>query len=346
MIEAKPELLQTPPAHHGAFDFDELARLGFSPDEVTDFSVNSNPYGPPPGVREAIAAVPLERYPDRECLVLRHRLADLHGIGMEQIVVGNGTAEMFQLIAFAFLERSAPVLIPAATFGEYTRAAQLVGARITTWNFDHEPDWSDIRLAFLCNPNNPTGTLLSLDRITAWARQHPGVLFVIDEAYSNFLEAPESMLKAACPNVLIVRSMTKDYALAGLRLGYLVGEPVLIEAVRRVRPAWNVNALAQAAGIAALDTSDWLNQTVTRLHADKRELVAGLAALSLVTLPSVTHYFLVDAGNGAAFRTKLLHHRIMVRDCASFGLPQYVRISTHKPDDNRRLIAAVAQVLA
>ena len=100
--------------------------------------------------------------------VLRHRLADLHGIGMEQIVVGNGTAEMFQLIAFAFLERSAPVLIPAATFGEYTRAAQLVGARITTWNFDHEPDWSDIRLAFLCNPNNPTGTLLSLDRITAW----------------------------------------------------------------------------------------------------------------------------------------------------------------------------------
>src|SRR5262245_56118897 len=125
MIEPKHDILNTVPAHHGAFDYAELARLKLSPDEIIDFSVNSNPYGPPPGVREAIAAVPLDRYPDRECLALRQRLAAIHGVEIENIVVGNGTAELLQLIALAFLERDACALMPQVTFSEYARVVSL-----------------------------------------------------------------------------------------------------------------------------------------------------------------------------------------------------------------------------
>jgi histidinol-phosphate/aromatic aminotransferase/cobyric acid decarboxylase-like protein len=176
--------------------------------------------------------------------------------------------------------------------------------------------------------------------------RNPDTLFVVDEAYAQFLMEPQTLINTPLPNVIVVRSMTKDYALAGLRLGYAVGHPDVIEAVRRVRPAWNVNALAQAAGAAALDQSDWLRTTVAQLHRDKTDLVNGLRALGLKPLPSNVHFFLVNVSDGAAFRSKLLHHRIMVRDCASFGLPGYVRIATRTPQDNALLIDAIRLCLS
>jgi len=328
-----------------------------SPDEIIDFSVNSNPYGPPPGIREIVEQTPLERYPDRECIALRAKLAEVHGIGIDQIVVGNGTAELLQLIAFAFLERGARVIIPETTFGEYERAARLMGAEVSRlrWDpdaahllFDLEAKFIHLgesmatsNMVFLCNPNNPDGSYILPDWIANdWARRNPDTLFVVDEAYAQFLMEPQTNISANVPNVIVVRSMTKDYALAGLRLGYAVGHPDVIEALRRVRPAWNVNALAQAAGTAALDQSDWLRTTVVQLHRDKTYLVNGLRALDLKPLPSNVHFFLVNVSDGAAFRSKLLHHQIMVRDCASFGLPEYVRIATRTPQDNARLLDA------
>lgn len=356
-MQTKTFTSAVPPAQHGAFDYAELARLGLSPDEIIDFSVNSNPYGPPPGIREAIAQTPLDRYPDRECLALRAKLAALHGIGIDQIVVGNGTAELLQLIAFAFLERGARVVVPEATFGEYERVAQLMGAEVSRLRwipaeahllFDLEAKFTYLgdslataNLVFLCNPNNPDGSQLSPDWIARdWAMRNPNTLFVVDEAYANFLSDPQTLIDAHLPNVIVVRSLTKDYALAGLRLGYAVGQTQWIEALRRARPAWNVNALAQTAGTAAIDQMDWLRETVAHLHRDKATLVSGLRALRLKPLPSNVHFFLVNVVDGAAFRSKLLHHRIMVRDCASFGLPEYVRIATRTPQDNARLLAA------
>jgi histidinol-phosphate aminotransferase len=343
MIKSNRELIS--PAHHGAFDYAELAQLGLAPDNVLDFSVNSNPYGPPPGVREAIAAVPLERYPDRECLALRHKLAELHGVNIENIVVGNGTAELLQLIAFACLERDDTVVMPEVTFGEYGRVVQLVGANMAYWH-PAAGEIQDARLVFLCNPNNPDGTWIPPEKINQLAQKYPRTLFVVDEAYSNFLETPQTIIDSGCPNVLAVRSMTKDYALAGLRLGYVVGQPDLIEVLRRLRPAWNVNALAQAAGLAVINSGDWLNKTITRLHQNKRELVGGLQSLGLKPLPSLVHYFLVDVANAAEFRSKLLRHGVMVRDCASFGLPEFVRIATRTPEDNQHLLAAIKKGLA
>lgn len=362
MIQPKSEILNTPPAHHGAFDYDELRRLGYMPDEVIDFSVNSNPYGPPPGVREAVARTLLDRYPDRECIALREKLAERHNVGIENIVVGNGTAELLLLIAFAFLRHEARVVIPEVTFSEYERVARIAGATVQSlsWTpassaalFDVGVQMTDAAAAFdrasmvfLCNPNNPDGAHLPSQWIAErWIQGRPATLFVVDEAYANFLPEPESVIAQMLPNGVAVRSLTKDYALAGLRLGYAVGHANVIEAVRRVRPAWNVNGLAQAAGLAILDQGGWLRETVGRLHEDKRELMSGLQQIGLRPLPSATHYFLFNVGDGAAFRAKLLRHKIMVRDCASFGLPEYVRIATRTPQDNAALLTAVTEIL-
>lgn len=358
MIHPRSETNAIPPAHHGAFDYDELKRLGYKPDEVLDFSVNSNPYGPPPGVHEALACVPLERYPDRECLALREKLAERHGVKPEHIVVGNGTAELLLLIALAFLRPGERVVVPEATFGEYERTAKIAGAdvRILRWMttgsrtfFDAEAQlieatatFDRTSLVFLCNPNNPDGAYWPVDWLVKhWIDRHPSILFVVDEAYANFLPEPESCTAHMPPNLIVVRSMTKDYALAGLRLGYAVGPPRLIEAIGRFRPTWNVNALAQAAGLAVLDQELWLRTTVAQLHHDKQMLVSRLRSLGLRPLPSSVHYFLVEVGDGANFRAELLQHKIMLRDCASFGLPNYVRIATRRPHDNAQLLAAL-----
>ncbi|MEO1165108.1 MAG: histidinol-phosphate transaminase [Chloroflexota bacterium] len=274
MIEPKKSIKNTPPAHHGAFDYDELARLGYSPDEVIDFSVNSNPYGPPESVREAIASVPLDRYPDRECIALREKLAEHHNTNIENIVVGNGTAELLMLIAQAFIRESDEVLVVGPTFSEYERVAKLMGANVNTFNarLNHRneffPPFQKIRtfieehqprIAFMCNPNNPTGFTLYGRSIHNQFAEVP--LAVIDEAYVNFA-SDLGLYKSInfdwqqSPNLLMLRSLTKDFAIAGLRLGYAVGHTDVIEAIRRVRPAWNVNAMALAAGECIVGNSN------------------------------------------------------------------------------------------
>lgn len=362
-IQPRPEILNTPAAYHGAFDYAELERLGLSPDEVIDFSVNSNPYGPPPGVRDALAAVPLERYPDRECIALRRKLAERHEIAPENVVVGNGTAELLLLLALAFINAGDTVLVIEPDFSEYKRVAALRGGRTITYRAtaanQFQPDYGAIshtmqtenpRVVFWCSPNNPTGVTVDAQRVRKLVDPFPDTLFVFDEAYFTFHHQREHVTSLLahvrrCPNALVLRSMTKDYGLAGLRLGYAVGAPSLIAAVAALRPAWNVNALAQAAGVFVLDQAVWLQDTLTQLHRDKSVLVGALRALGLTVLPSDVNYFLVHVGDAAAFRAKLLAHNIMVRDCASFGLPAYVRIATRTPDENAKLVAAVKHTL-
>jgi L-threonine-O-3-phosphate decarboxylase len=347
------------PVHHGALDYAELERLGLDPEGVLDFSVNSNPYGPSPAVREAVARVPLDRYPDREALALRRALAERLDVAPARIVAGNGTAELIWLVAFAFLQSRHRVLVAGPTFGEYHRAAALMGAQVQTWiarpeqEFVADPEEVEQRLretrprmVFVCNPNNPTGTVLPPEVIAAWAYAHPGTLFVIDEAYLAFAPGLQSVLNAGADNILVLRSMTKDYALAGLRLGYAVGHVSIIAALSRVRPVWNVNALAQAAGLAALGDGEHRQRSLQALAQAREELVTGLAELGLPPLPSATHFFLVCVEDGAAFRQTLLRQGILVRDCASFGLPAYVRIATRRPEENARLLEAIRTILS
>jgi L-threonine-O-3-phosphate decarboxylase len=355
--EPRPELLQVADVAHGAFDFAELERLGVAPDDVLDFSVNGNPYGPSLEVHTAIARVPLERYPDREALALRRLLARHLDVALDHIMVGNGSAELLWLVALAFLRPGDVVLIVGPTFGEYARAAALMGAQVRYWTAQPEAgfkvcpeavsqalqQWQP-RLAFLCNPNNPTGTHLATDAIAAWARTCPQTLFVVDEAYLAFAAAASSVLTMALPNILALHSMTKAHALAGVRLGYAVAHPEVIALLARVRPPWSVNALAQAAGIAALQDQAHLTQTLAHIAQAKAALVQSLYAMGLAPVPSLTHFFLVPVGNAAALRHALLGHGIQVRDCASFGLPEYLRVATRRPEENARLLTALARV--
>ena len=356
VISARPEVLATPPDRHGALDYEELERAGLDPARVLDFSVNSNPYGPPPGVWDALRAVPLDRYPDREALALRRALAAHLGVPVEQILAGNGTAELIWLTAMAFVRPGDRALVIEPTFGEYARAVALMGGEsvrlrvqpqdgfaIAMAQAETQMDDLHPRLVFLCNPNNPTGAVVEPAAIAAWARQHPKTLFVVDEAYLNFVDNVASVADLRLDNVLTLRSMTKDYALAGLRLGYAVGRRDVIETLARVRPPWSVNALAQAAGAAALQEVAWLTSSMRRLARSKTALVGELTALALPPVSSATHFFLVRVGDGATFRRKLVSRLVLVRDCASFGLPEYVRIAARKPEENARLLAAIRE---
>lgn len=340
-----------PPASHGAFDFAELEQAGLNPEDVLDFSVNSNPFGPSPLVHAAIEKVPIDRYPDRECLALRRALAGRLDISAAQIVFGNGTAELIWLAAFAFLKAGDNVLILGPTFGEYERSARLMLAKPVLFNALSQQgytvvvpevsrmlDTANFRAVFLCNPNNPTGQILPPEAIGAWAHDHPRTLFILDEAYLAFVSTHPSMVPSLLPNVLVLRSMTKDYALAGLRLGYALGNEDLIQALAAVRPAWNVNGLAQAAGLAALADEDYYQATLAQLRKERDFLLKGLVAQGYQPIPSETHFYLLPVNDAAGFRQTLLSHGILVRDCTSFGLPKHIRIATRTREQNQRLL--------
>ena len=359
-IEPRPQLMATRPAVHGSPDHAELAALGLHPEAVLDFSVNANAYGHSPRVARALADAlargAAARYPDDSSLSLRQALASMHGLEADQVIVGNGSAELIHLLAFAYLRRSDAAFVLGPTFAEYARASCLMGAHLHSWVARAENGFQvhsdevlaelqrlSPRLTFVCNPNNPTGLLLPPTTIAAWADACPATLFVVDEAYVNFVAEPASAscLGLARPNLLVLRSLTKDYGLAGLRLGYAVGPAATLLAVERARPPWNINALAQAAGLAAISDQEYLHHSLRALRAAKEHLVCALAGLGLAVVPSSTHYFLVEVGDAAGLRRRLLRRGILVRDCASFGLPAYVRIAARRPEENGRLLAAM-----
>jgi histidinol-phosphate aminotransferase len=355
--EPRPELQRIADVPHGALDFAELERLGLAPQDVLDFSVNGNPYGPSPRVQEMLSRVPLERYPDREALDLRRTLAAHLDVPPASIVVGNGSVELMWLVALAFLRPDDAVVIVGPTFGEYRRAATIMGARIHDWTTRPEETFRvdptallqtiqrlTPRLVFLCNPNNPTGTYLAMETIATWATALPQTLFVIDEAYLPFASGAASILTTRRDNLLVLRSMTKAHALAGVRLGYAVGHAAVINALARVCPPWNVNAIAQAVGLVALQDQAHVEQSLARLAQAKEILLQELRALHLTVMPSCTHFMLLRVGAATACRRTLLEQGILVRDCTSFGLPEYIRVATRRPQENAQLVAALARV--
>lgn len=352
--QAKPWLPAGPEAH-GALNYSELENLGLDPAQIIDFSSNINPYGPAPGVRQALVGCTPERYPDRQALALRRALSAQLGIAAEQILPGSGCAELIWLAALAYLQPGDTVLVVGPTFGEYAHAAQLAGAQVETCpaappGFVVAADTVTqrlgsraYRLAFICNPNNPTGQAVPPETIAAWAAAAPDTLLVVDEAYIHFAPHLRSVLPLGQPNLLLLRSMTKEYALAGLRLGYAVAHPQIIRALAAVQPPWSVSAPAQAAGLAALAAHAQMLADMRRLQADRQQFQAWLRAAGLQPLPSETAFFLLPAGRAAAWRLALLHQGLQVRDCASFGLPGYLRIATRRPEENEKLARALVQ---
>lgn len=354
---------------HGALDYGELAHLGLRPAEIVDFSVNSNPFGPSPRVDEAIASVAIDRYPDRACHQLRQAILkyELPGASLSpsSLVCGNGTSELIWSVARAYLKPGAKTLILGPTFGEYRAACLAVGAIVSETRALEEtrfqPDIATFcaqiqserpELVWLCNPNNPTGVWLERQSIEALASacQRVGALLVIDEAYWHFVvphetySAIELTQETAGSQVLVLRSLTKDFALAGLRLGYAIGSSAMIECLSVQLPSWNVSGVAQAAGIAALSDRAYLKTTLDALVSERQAFFDTLQADGWYVVPSRTHFCLIEVGNARFVRQQLLRRKIAVRDCASFGLPSYLRVATRRGDEWRQFVQALREV--
>ena len=351
MIKTKTCLKIEPKAYHGAIDFEEIAALGLMPDDIIDFSVNSNPFGPASAVIEALKTARLSRYPDKACLGLRQALGQQLNLPLDQIMVGNGTAELLWLIAFAFIEKADKVAVLEPTFAEYRRNARLMGGEVLEWRaivkngFALDEDAIEQVLVtqapavlHLCSPNNPTGYQITNQLLTRWSTLSPQTLFVVDEAYAQFLPDYDSAIQSMLPNVLVLRSMTKDYSLAGIRLGYVTGPTHLIQVLEQVKVPWSVNEFAQIAGVAAVAAHSEYIVMWRDLQAEAITFKASLRALGYRPVETPMHYFLMEVGDGRIWRERLLKEGLLVRLCDSYGLPNYVRLSTQLPEQNQQLL--------
>jgi len=354
-LQPEPRIKNMPLCRHGGIDYAELADMGLNCDEISDFSVCTNPFLPSPRLEMILDGASIDRYPDSSSTEFRNKVGEKLGTDADSIIAGNGTTELIRLIAQAYFGNGDNVLILEPAYGEYEVACRIAGATVIKQRAGAEsgfvPDTEKIlalikknrpKGVFICNPNNPTGKYLSGREMREIIEAFEETLFIIDEAYINFVDnAWDSLDMVSRGNVIILRSMTKDYALAGLRLGYAVASREIIQTLRSICPPWNVNIVAQKAGVAVLENNGALEQSRKEVTKVKRFLCEGFEKLGFSVVPSDANFFLVKVGDAAAFRAGLLQHGIMVRDGASFGLPEHIRIGPRPLPECRKLIDAV-----
>jgi histidinol-phosphate/aromatic aminotransferase/cobyric acid decarboxylase-like protein len=349
---------------HGGLVHDELAAAGLSPNDILDVSVNVNPFGPAPIVRRAIAAAPIDRYPDPHASEARRALGAWMGAPASRVAIGSGAVDLMWALARAVLREGDVVAILEPAFSEMRSAALRSGARIAELRARPEDDFAfdprafarllretTPRLAYLAAPSNPAGRWAPLDRIAELAEEHPRTVFVVDVSFASMSARHDDTALYASSRVVWLRSLTKDHALPGLRVGCALAGEELVRAIDRERPPWSVSGLAQAAAIAV--TSDEATRFVAecraRLLEDRARLHEALLGLGLRVHPSETIFALVDLGSRVRAadlrRALLLEHRVLVRDATSFGLPHHIRIAARPEPDRARVIAALEREL-
>ncbi len=296
-----------------------------------------------------------DSYPDSKSLQFRSVIAKKYSLNINNIIAGNGSSELIRLIALAFLEKGDKVLVLNPTFGEYGVAAKIMGAQVLKprLNFKTKVDAfcklikkTRPKMVFLCNPNNPTGEYLDKKSVVKIINTRKKCLFVLDEAYIDFVKNPWSSLGLIKKgNVIIVRSLTKAHGLASLRIGYAVSSPSIISTLQKVRPPWNVNSYAQKAAVSALKNDNDVFKFVSGVIRGKEYLQREFKKFGFCVIPSQTSFFLVEVGNAKSFKEKLLQYKILVRDCGSFGLPNFVRINAQGFKECKRLVRILCKNL-
>ena len=327
-------------------------------------SSNENPLGPSPRARNALfnIADSLHRYPDKEATGLREGIARLYDVEPDQVIVGNGSDEIMTMIAGTFLNPGEESITAAHTFSQYTFATLLFDGTLTyapmdDARFDLEAMLqrlsSKTRIVFLCNPNNPTSTYFSHDELVAFLDRVPSeVLVVLDEAYAEYADAedfPDSYaLLPRYPNLLVLRTFSKIYGLAGLRIGYGIGAPELIASLEKVRQPFNVSLAAQYAGEAALEDWEFVQQSRELTLAGKAYLYEKLKELGIRHYASQTNFLFIQVPEGETadrFVPRVAEGGATVRPLTSFGLPEWIRVTVGTEEDNQQFLQALRHAL-
>jgi histidinol-phosphate aminotransferase len=371
MTHAEKEL--SAPSYIGAIapyqagkPIEELAReFGLDPAKIVKLASNENPMGMPESARLAMmaAADGLGRYPDANGFDLKTALCARYGVPMNWVTLGNGSNDILELAALALLGPESSCVYSQHAFVVYKLATQARGARhivVPARDYGHDLDAmlaavdDQTRLVYIANPNNPTGTFLTgaaIERFLGALHAAHGerVTVVLDEAYNEYLD-PEFRFDSVAlvrrfANLIVSRTFSKAYGLAGLRVGFAIAQPVLTDLLNRVRQPFNVNVLAQAAATAALVDTAFLERGYQLNKSGKRQLVEAFGALGLNYVPSFGNFVLVQVGDAAAVNLALLKRGVIVRPVASDGLPQWLRVTVGLPEENAIFLAALTDVL-
>ncbi|MGB2815223.1 MAG: histidinol-phosphate transaminase, partial [Dehalococcoidales bacterium] len=283
-LRPRPEVRNVEACPHGGMNYAELKGSGISPETLLDFSVCTNPFMPPPEIEEMrLGDFAIGQYPDSEAAGLRQRLADKLKVQPDNIIIGSGTTELIRLIALAYLDKDDSVVIPEPTYGEYELASRIAGARVVKHRLRAEDGFAlridemdnlisqcRPRAVFICNPNNPTGKYLSRQEVETALTTIGDGLLVLDEAYLSFVEKTWAAIELIHRgNMILLRSMTKDYALTGLRLGYAIAGEEIVNTLRKVCPPWNVKIVAQQVGTRVLEHETALNESRQKIGEAK-----------------------------------------------------------------------------
>ena len=358
-----PDYIRAIMAYQPGKPISELAReMGIAEESIVKLASNENPLGMSVRARDAaIAAIgEISRYPDGGAFALKKALCARFGVKPEQLVIGNGSNDILELASQAFLAPGLSAVYSRHAFAVYPLATNARGARgieVAAKNFGHDLDAMaaaiepQTRVVFIANPNNPTGTFVPGAELEAFLARVPRhVLVVLDEAYTEYL-APEQRYDsiawlARFPNLLVSRTFSKAYGLAGLRVGYAIAHPEVADLMNRVRQPFNVSSVALAAAEAALDDDEFLARSAEVNRRGMAQLVAAFRELGLEWIPSAGNFVTFKVGDAIGVNQALLRQGVIVRPIAAYGMPHWLRVSIGLPEENTRFIEALRQALA
>ena len=309
-------------------------------DELLDFSANINPY--PPKIPWKPDPSVLKDYPDDRYETLKEVIGRTFGRDAAEVAVGNGSVELIRAFCSAALGHGDTACIKHPTFAEYEMAVRLAGARCIA-------DSNGASVRFLCNPNNPTGMLHTRPEVLRMLSDAAdlGTYLFLDEAFIELSDPRQSLADVPHENLFVLRSLTKSFAVPGIRFGYGLGTPELIERVETVRLPWTVNAFAESFAIEAFRHYDELERSREQIARERGWLCDGLAKIGLAYEPPSANYILVEIPMETEVLVgRLLRHDILVRDCRSFGLPRHIRVAVRTHAENRQLIEALGACLS
>ncbi|NOS95456.1 MAG: histidinol-phosphate transaminase [Methylotenera sp.] len=361
IADLAPEYIRNIAPYQGGKPITELAReMGLRVEDIVKLASNENPLGISPKAEYAIqeALFDIARYPDGNSFALRDAVSKKYEVAPNQIVFGNGSNDILEMAARAFLTSDCETIYSQHAFAVYPLVTQATGATgivVPAKNYGHDLTamlaaiTPKTRIIFVANPNNPTGTLLGRDALYAFLKQVPKqVLVVLDEAYDEYL--PVALKSEAIgwlnefDNLIISRTFSKAYGLAGLRVGFGLCHAEIADLMNRVRQPFNVNSIAQAAAVASLADDDFVERSYALNQAGMAQLTQGVEKLGFEYIPSFANFVSIKVGNAADYNQKLLQNGVIVRPIANYEMPEYIRVSIGLFSENARFLEVLAKI--